>query len=572
VVSNVVKEILNRLKVCRDGALPLISAICDKIQLAKRIDFKIGSDQDNRIVSTGTAIKAMVMNIVTDRKALYKLDEFYAYTDTEKLFNEGINSYNFTDDVMARALDELYDIGPKKVMTETAMFSIKEYKIPVKSIHADTTSKNLYGQYKDCEDEEFDGVKINRGYSKDHRPDLKQILFGLGATKDRIIVTGDLSNGNTSDKDWNKDILKELRSSMKNYGLSNFIYVADSAAVTKEMLKALHGSENEVVIPFVSRLPGTFSLEKKLRQKAIENKNKWEHIGQISKKEGNAEYKLQSFEDELYGRKYRFIVCHSSQLDERKRKTIEKGIAKEKEALNSAMAELNKINFYCEKDAYEALKKFETETKLKFHELGCSILQEEVIIKRKKPGRPKQDEKPNKEDIFKIKVNVYEDENKIKYIKDMEGMFVLITGILDEKYMDNRSILVEYKEQTSVETCFRVLKDPYFIDELFLKKPKRVEALAYVMLISLMVLTLLERTVRENLKGEKEKIVVSGKRKTFTPTGLSIIEAFEYVQVNLFFQNGQWYRQCDLSTNLKRILKLAGFSEDIYIESFKKID
>jgi hypothetical protein len=65
---------------------------------------------------------------------------------------------------------------------------------------------------------------------------------------------------------------------------------------------------------------------------------------------------------------------------------------------------------------------------------------------------------------------------------------------------------------------------------------------------------------------------VSGKRKTFTPTGLSIIEAFEYVQVNLFFQNGQWYRQCDLSTNLKRILKLAGFSEDIYIESFKKID
>lgn len=242
-VSNVVKEILNRLKVCRDGALPLISAICDKIQLAKRIDFKIGSDQDNRIVSTGTAIKAMVMNIVTDRKALYKLDEFYAYTDTEKLFNEGINSYNFTDDVMARALDELYDIGPKKVMTETAMFSIKEYKIPVKSIHADTTSKNLYGQYKDCEDEEFDGVKINRGYSKDHRPDLKQILFGLGATKDRIIVTGDLSNGNTSDKDWNKDILKELRSSMKNYGLSNFIYVADSAAVTKEMLKALHGSD-----------------------------------------------------------------------------------------------------------------------------------------------------------------------------------------------------------------------------------------------------------------------------------------------------------------------------------------
>jgi transposase len=263
------------------------------------------------------------------------------------------------------------------------MFSIKEYRIPVKSIHADTTSKNLYGQYKDCEDKEYDGVKINRGYSKDCRPDLKQILFGLGVTKDRVIVAGNVSNGNTSDKDWNKDILKELRSSMKNYGLSDFIYVADSAAVTEEMLNSLRGSGDESVIPFVSRLPGTFSLEKKLRQKAIENEKKWEYIGQISEKEGNAEYKLQSFEDELYERKYRFIVCHSNQLDERKRKTIAKGIAKEKETLETAIIELNKTKFYCIKDADEALKRFEAETKLNYHELVGSIFEEEVTIKKR---------------------------------------------------------------------------------------------------------------------------------------------------------------------------------------------
>lgn len=570
-VSNAVKEILNKLRVCRDGALPLISAICDKIDIARRIDLNVNADQGSRIVSTGTAIKSMVMNIVTDRKALYKLDEFYAYTDTEKLFGEGIIPEHFTDDVMARALDELYEIGPKKVMTETAMFSIKEYKIPVNSIHADTTSKSLYGKYGECENEDYEGVKINRGYSKDCRPDLKQILFGLGVTKDRVIVAGNVSDGNTSDKDWNKDILKELRNSMKNYGLSDFIYVADSAAVTEEMLNALHGSGDEAVIPFVSRLPGTYKLEKTLRQKAIEDNDKWEYIGQISEKEGNAEYKIQSFEDELYGRRYRFIVCHSNQLDERKRKTIAKGIAKEKEALEKAITKLNKTKFYCAKDADEALKKFEAEAKTAYHDLAGSVIEEEIIIKKDTPGRRKKGEEPIKETLFKIKVNVYEDDEKINHLRDMEGMFVLITGILDEKLMDNRSILVEYKEQSSVETCFRVLKDPYFIDELFIKKPKRVEALAYVMLIALMVLTLLERTVRENLKSEKEKIVVSGKRKTFTPTGLSIIEAFEYVQVNVVFENGKWLRYCNLSANLMRILKLAGFSESIYTEGFKKI-
>ncbi|MBA1334158.1 MAG: hypothetical protein HPY66_1867 [Firmicutes bacterium] len=44
-------------------------------------------------------------------------------------------------------------------------------------------------------------------------------------------------------------------------------------------------------------------------------------------------------------------------------------------------------------------------------------------------------------------------------------MFVLITDILNDKVMDNKAILKEYKEQISVETGLRVLKDPYFIDQ-----------------------------------------------------------------------------------------------------------
>lgn len=157
-----------------------------------------------------------------------------------------------------------------------------------------------------------------RGHSKDYRPDLKQIVFRLGTTKDRVIVVGDVADGNTSDKNWNKDILKELRKSMTKYGLSDFIYVADSAAVTKETLKRLKGNKDDKpTITFVSRLPGNFKLEKKLKTKAIENPENWEHVGTFSNKIGAAEYKAQSLEDELYGDKYRFIVCHSNQLEKR---------------------------------------------------------------------------------------------------------------------------------------------------------------------------------------------------------------------------------------------------------------
>jgi transposase len=563
---------LDQIKICIDGALPLLSAICDKINLVNIIDGHIDNDQDNRIISTGKAIKAMVMNIVANRKALYKLTRFYDNTDTQKMFGNDINPEHFTDDVMARALDELYEIGPGKVMTEAAMSIIKIYNIPVSSIHADTTSKSLYGAYESNGDE--DEIEITYGHSKDHRPDLKQILFGLGTTKDKIIVIGDVMDGNTSDKQWNKDILKELRNAMKKHGLSDFIYVADSAAITEDMLKELEGNnEGQPSIRFISRLPGTYSLEKELKQKAIDNPAGWEDIGYISKGKDAARYKAQSFTARLYNGTYRFVVYHSSQLDKRKANTIKKDIDREKKILLSAIKDFQRIDFYCEKDAKEAVQKFEKDLHLKYHELVYSIEPLEQAVKRNKPGRPAKKEKPKTRTIYKVRIKPYQDDRRIKETKDKASVFVLITNIIDHKEMDSKAILKEYKDQASVETSFRVLKDPYFIDQLFIKTPYRVEAMAYVMLMALMVLTLLERTIRQNLKSEQERIIVSGNRKTFTPTGLAIIETLEQIQVILIYnrEKGKWERHCRLDDNLKRLIRLAGFDESIYTEGFKKI-
>ena len=125
-----------------DKALPLLSAMCNKIGLTGIIDDHIGH-QDDRIVTTGTAVKAIVMSIVAGRKPMYKLKEFYTDTDTEKMLGKGIQPEHITDDMLARALDDVFEIGSKKIMTETAMSCINKYEIPVKSIHADTTSKSL---------------------------------------------------------------------------------------------------------------------------------------------------------------------------------------------------------------------------------------------------------------------------------------------------------------------------------------------------------------------------------------------------------------------------------------------
>lgn len=327
-VMQVPINVQDKIKLCIDEALPLLKGICDKIRLVELIDEKL-ENQDRRIVSTGKAIMAIVMNTIAQRRPLYKLERFYEKTDTEKLFGEGVEAGHLNDDTMARALDELYEAGPKKIMTEVAVEIIEKFDIKVKGIHADTTSKSVYGEYKECEEDE-ELIQVNNGYSKDKRPDLKQILFGLGVTKEKIIVIVDVNDGNTSDKEWNKDILKELCCVIKSHGLADFIYVADSAAVTESMLKSLAGNgDDEPETPFVTRLPGNYSLEGELRNKAYENSKDWEEAGSFTDKEGASKYRVQSFYGELYGRQYRFIVCLSDKLDKRKEKRLAREMEKE---------------------------------------------------------------------------------------------------------------------------------------------------------------------------------------------------------------------------------------------------
>jgi len=564
-------DVKNKIKVYVDGALPLISAICEKINLTKIIDSKIDVS-DERRVSTGNAVKSIVMNIIAGRKPLYKLTRFYEKTDTEKLFGQGIMPNHLNDDVMARALDEVYEIGAKKVMTEVAMSIINEYNIPVTRIHADTTSKSVFGEYADCEEDE-ELLQIKYGYSKDKRPDLKQILFGLGVTHERIVVIGNVDDGNKSDKDWNKDILKDLRTTMKVYGLKDFVYIADSACVTEEMLKRLEGSEenSELQIKFISRLPGSYRLEKELKLKAIEDMKKWECAGKFSNKENAAEYKVQSYVHELYGRNYRFVVCSSNELGKRKEKTLKSNIENEKVKAKKRIKELRSREFYCEKDAIEEYKIIEKEMKLNYHELTYKIEKIEKKAKRSCVGRPSKYEHQQVESIFRLEINIYEDDVKIKRNKEINGMFVLITNNLDEGNMTNMQVLKEYKGQSSVETSFNFLKDPSFMDELFVKYPERLEALAYLMIIALMIMTLLERTVRENLKGESERIMTAGNVRTYTPTGKAIIETLDQIQVIKIYneQNNCWERFCEIEDNLKRLIQLSGFGEEIYTSCHK---
>jgi len=483
------------LETCKLGALPVLSAIIDKLNIEEIINHSVTYDPEQCKLTPGTLAKSLILTIPVSRTALYRVDEFYENIDLKPIFGDGVTASDFNDDALGRMLDKLHSAGLKKIYSTIALFAYTQLNLDGSFLHFDTTSKSLYGLY---EGDLRGNLEISKGHSKDHRPDLKPIMFGVGITKSGIPIYGEVLNGNTSDKTWNCDVLKHLESELSNADISQIRYVADSACVTEKNLEII--DENGILV--ISRLPDTFNINDELKDRSLESNN-WNAIGEF--KENGAKYRTKSFPETLYGRKYRFIVCHSDHLEDRKRKSIEKNIKKEQKRLEKELKRYTKPDYYCRYDAKKALERVWS-TKSEYHSLTGDI-REKQVVKRKR-GRPRKNE---------VLPTETRNPDKIKNAIQKASMFILITNISDSECSDEE-ILKEYKEQSGIERLFRVLKDPFFIDQF------RIEAFGYM--------SVLEYIIRRSLDDENEKpIQIPGKRKSKRPTARAILDVLDPITV-----------------------------------------
>ncbi|MFL0168795.1 IS1634 family transposase [Candidatus Clostridium helianthi] len=566
---------INDMQIFSEGHLPIVSGVYDQLKIGKKIDEVVSWDKEKCKLSPGEAVKALILNILSGYDPLYMISEFYKDKDVEKLVGESINYTEINEFAIGRNLDKIYDSDAKKVYSHVVLTALKLENIDVKAIHWDTTSKSFSGDYErvipEVQDDKKYPINITFGHSKDYRRDLKQMKFGVGTTKDKLPLFCDVLSGNEDDKKWNGNVIKRIEEELSSVDLSNILHVADSALVTTDNLKEI----NDETYKFISRLPGTFSLEAKLIKKAIRTPEKWEDLSTLGKNKKRAsKYRIQSFKDVIGEKKYRFVVCHSSNLAEQNMKTLERNIEKEKSETKKAFDKaISRDGYFCEADAQKAILKFEDKLKLKYHTLKYTMQENEQIKKRSGvKGRRKKDEIPETEKVYIFQYELIEDKDKINQRKEEIGMFVLITNELNEENLSNKELLMEYKDQNSVESTFKILKSPSYVDAIFLNKPERIEAFGYVMVLAVLLMNLIERRICENLKLESEEINLLGRRKTFSPTATALFKVFEKVKVVAIPLGAGIQRIIPggLDKNQKRILKLCGLGEEIYLEIFSK--
>jgi transposase len=140
----------------------------------------------------------------------------------------GIPPELLNDDRIARTLDAL-DPHIQGIEAAIAVNAITEFKVGTKLIHWDITTLLFHGEYDESEIVKF-------GYSRDHRPDKKQVATGLDVTHEGVPLMHEIYPGNTPDQKTVELNMKALQASLKE---STFIVVGDRKMLEGENLKAM---------------------------------------------------------------------------------------------------------------------------------------------------------------------------------------------------------------------------------------------------------------------------------------------------------------------------------------------
>ena len=547
------------------NALPLYSHVMQKIGLADFLTRMIDKKDSQADVDAGTIICGMILNLLSDAEIyLMHLPRFFSDKPMGILFpwRRGIEPEDFDQYRAGDVLDQFYEASPQHIYSELGRKLISVYDLCSDVISFDTTSKSFKGVF---EGDDISPLNITFGFSKDHRKDLKQIIFGLGVSLEGIPVLAEITDGNASDKTINGTWITNVKTWLGKKKDDFLLYIADSAAITSPNLRLFKKER----IDFISRLPHTFGLADTLLDRAIgEEESAWTEIGAISDKKNAATYRSISYHEELEDEDHRFAVCHSSMKDKRKLKSLDRALKKEQKELSKEAETFSKQDFFCEKDAVEQSEKFvkKMHKATNFHTLTYAVEKVEREKKRDKRGRPPKGWVPEKETRYIVKLTVKPDKTALERAEKKCGMFVLVSSLGEEK-KDDEEVLRMYKGQATVEGIFRLLKDPTLVASYNLKSPTRIVAFGFVVLLAVLVYTLTEYAVRKALEdGDVEPILDLRGKETRRPTAKTIAGLMSSILVvRRGGPEGEWLEpDIPLNENQRRVLAHLGFDESIY--------
>jgi transposase len=545
------------------GFHPIIRAYMQRLGLVELINNLVGGQME---VEPGLIVAGMIQDTLSGRSPLYHLEDFFTGHDTELLLGRPVEPSAFGDHNVGRVLDRLKETGPSRIFSEVARRAAVVFELDTNSGHWDSTSVNVWGDYDLPKDQEGTRINLTFGYSKDHRPDLKQFMLSMLCVEHNIPILGETHDGNSSDKTLNNKLLTRISKDLAQHSLGEgaFTYTADSAMVTEENLACFDPIPGAAPFYFVTRLPATYNETDRVVTEAVAA-DAWQEIGVLASSQAAAKrpcavYRAHDSKVELYGKSYRAIVIHSSAHDKRRQKRLDKELSQTRQNLTDTLAPSLKTAFFCPADAEAECQR------LLFLPMPCHTLEtriEEEITYAK--GRPsKTGERKVAARRWRIRAEIVERPEVIEQKRAEAGCFVLLSNRPSQgpDAQTPEELLRTYKAQDGIERNFSFLKDPLIVNDLFLKKPERIEALGMILLLCLLIWNLMQRQMRLHLEKTNSTLEGLDRRKTTRPTSYMMTTKFTNILILKVGQSRMLKKP--LSPVQQAYIKALGLDEQIF--------
>jgi transposase len=306
------------LKTHTIGALPIVNVLLDRMQLERFLEQHLPRDGKRMAVPTSRCLLLLLRNILLSREPIYGLGEWAERFVPELLGLRQTDLRHLNDDRVGRSLDRLFQANVQELVLDVVRHVVKEFDVSLDELHNDSTSVSFYGAYEDASEESRRGarkrVAITFGHSKDHRPDLKQLLYILTVTDDGGVplyfttASGNVTDDTTHRETW--DLLRQL------VGNSGFLYVADCKLATRENLQYIHNQGGR----FITVLPRTRREDTEFRQQLLTSLEavKWSPLWDITNENGEVIDRLRVCEQEQQSSEgFRLLWFHSTRKAQR---------------------------------------------------------------------------------------------------------------------------------------------------------------------------------------------------------------------------------------------------------------
>ena len=549
---------LKRLQV---GGLPLIHAIVERMKL-KDILYKYLPAHGNEDIPAVETLMLLIYNLILGKDPLYELQEWVGSIDFRCINNEAYESVKFNDDRFGRALNKLYLVDRASLLTELVVCFVEEFNIALERLSNDSTTVKAFGRYPG---KTKTGFKLDKGHSKDYRPDLKQLLFSLSITGDGAVpihykcYPGNVTDDMTHIETWNS--LRRITSR------PDFLYVADSKLCTDEQLSYIVSEGGRVI----TIIPDTWN-EPELFKETLRQLKKAKDIIWRRRKPGSRDKKeyFSAFKGDYQTTKrgYRIHWIYSSEKRKRDREKREKNLKKAEQSLALLNGKINKRHLKTRTAIEQSAKQIVAEKELEqFFHISIGEITERIKVQTTK-GRPGKNTKYTTRENTLYTLSCTQKTQALKQKAKTDGVFPLLCT---DKDLTAKEVLKAYKYQPRLEKRFAQFKSTHYAAPLLFKNIERIEANMFGFFIALVIQALIEREVRNKMKEQKiETIRVYPEQREAThPTTCKILDRFDSICTYKITQDSkvvEWFRD-SLNEDQKLVLSLLNIEESDYWKS-----